>query len=104
MVELFANSGDPDQMPHSAASYLGLHCLPFTCLGVSSLQCVSIVFIYFLRESGWEQGPEVNFGITWSCLDDNPPIVFVYFTCQGKSLEIKKTKKTRQIAVSDFVL
>ena len=28
MVELFANSGDPDQMPHSAASDLGLHCLP----------------------------------------------------------------------------
>ena len=28
MVELFANSGDPNQMPHSA------------CLGVSSLQWV----------------------------------------------------------------
>ena len=25
MVELFANSGDPDQMPHSAAPDLGLH-------------------------------------------------------------------------------
>ena len=30
MVELFANSGDPDQTPHSAASDLGLHCLPNT--------------------------------------------------------------------------
>ena len=30
MVVLFANSGDPDQMPHSAASDLGLHCLPVT--------------------------------------------------------------------------
>ena len=30
MVELFANSGDPDQMPHSGASDLGLHCLPIT--------------------------------------------------------------------------
>ena len=39
MVELSANSGDPDQMPHSAApdqmlhsaaSDLGLHCLPVT--------------------------------------------------------------------------
>ena len=38
MIELFANSGDPDQMPHSAASDLGLLCLPFTHLGVSSLQ------------------------------------------------------------------
>ena len=28
MVELFENSGDPDQILHSAASDLGLHCLP----------------------------------------------------------------------------
>ena len=28
MVELFANSGDADQTPRSAASELGLHCLP----------------------------------------------------------------------------
>ena len=42
MAELFANSGDPDQMLHSVASDLGLHCLPFTLLGVSRLQCVYI--------------------------------------------------------------
>ena len=30
MVELFANSGDPDQTPHSATSDLDLHCLPNT--------------------------------------------------------------------------
>ena len=41
MVELFVNSGDPDQMPHSVVSDLGLHCLPVTCLGVSSLQWVN---------------------------------------------------------------
>ena len=29
-AKLFANSGDPDQMPHSVASALGLHCLPIT--------------------------------------------------------------------------
>ena len=40
MAELFANSGDPDQMPHSAAFDLGLHCLPNTLLGVSRLQWV----------------------------------------------------------------
>ena len=40
MFELFANSGDPDQMPYSAASDLGLHCLPVTHLGVSNLQWV----------------------------------------------------------------
>ena len=28
MTKLFANSGDPDQMPHSVVSDLGLHCLP----------------------------------------------------------------------------
>ena len=33
MIELFANSGDPDQMPHSVSSDLGLHCLPITLLG-----------------------------------------------------------------------
>ena len=43
MVELFANSGDPDQMLHSAASDLGLHCFPITLLGVSRLQWVKII-------------------------------------------------------------
>ena len=42
MAKLFANSGDPDQMPHSAASDLGLHCLPVTLLQVSRLQWVNI--------------------------------------------------------------
>ena len=41
MAELFADSGDLDQMPHSAASDLGLYCLLVTCLGVSSLQWVN---------------------------------------------------------------
>ena len=40
MVELFANSGDPDQTPRSAASDLGLHYLPITLLWVSRLQWV----------------------------------------------------------------
>ena len=38
IVELFGNSGDSDQMPDSAASDLGLHCLPITLLGVSRLE------------------------------------------------------------------
>ena len=41
MVELFAKSGDSDQTLQSAASDLGLHCLPITLLGVSRLQWVS---------------------------------------------------------------
>ena len=40
MAKLFANSGDPDQTPRSAASDLGLHCLPVTLLRVSRLQWV----------------------------------------------------------------
>ena len=41
MAKLFANSGDPDQMPHSVASDLGLHCLLITLLWVSRLQWVN---------------------------------------------------------------
>ena len=40
MVELFANSGDPDQTPRSVAFDLGLHCLPVTLLKVSRLKWV----------------------------------------------------------------
>ena len=45
MVELLANSGYPDQTPRSAASGLGLHCLPITLLRVSRLQWVIFVEI-----------------------------------------------------------
>ena len=41
MVEVFANSEDPEQTPCSAASDLGLHCLPITLLRVSRLQWVN---------------------------------------------------------------
>ena len=40
MDKLFANREDPDQTPRSAASDLGLHCLPITLLGVSRLHWV----------------------------------------------------------------
>ena len=40
MVELFANSGDPDQMSLSAAFDMDLHCLPITLFGVSRIQWV----------------------------------------------------------------
>ena len=45
MVELFTNSGYPDQTPCSSASDLGLHCLPITRLGVSRLQWVKGSYI-----------------------------------------------------------
>ena len=40
-TELFANSGDPDQTPRSAASDLGLHCLQINLLRFSRLQWVN---------------------------------------------------------------
>ena len=42
MAKPFANSEDPDQTPHSAASDLGLHCLPITLLGVSRLKWINL--------------------------------------------------------------
>ena len=45
MVKLFANSGDPDQILHSAKSDQGLHCLPITLLGFSRLNLVTYIEI-----------------------------------------------------------
>ena len=50
MAELFANSGNPDQTPPSAAYDLGLHCLPIILLRVSQIQWVRIV----------QSGPELE--------------------------------------------
>ena len=38
MATLFANSGDTDQMLHSTASDLGLHCLHFRGLQITWFQ------------------------------------------------------------------
>ena len=63
MVELFANSGDPDQMPHSVASDLGLLCLPVTLLEVFRLQLVKVqsrieaynfLFDFFRKNKTWQ--------------------------------------------------
>ena len=62
MVKLFANSGDTNQMPHSAASDLGLHCLPISLLRVSRLQWVNMSSdIWTLLLSGAMQLPIVLF-------------------------------------------
>ena len=60
MIVLSANSGDPDQMPHSVVSDLGLHLFAITLLGVSRLQwviqkktdveCVRTLFITEITE------------------------------------------------------
>ena len=42
IANLFVNSEYPDEMPHFAASDLGLYCLPITLLGVSRLQWVTL--------------------------------------------------------------
>ena len=51
MAKLFANSVDPDQMLHSVASDLGLHCLPITLLRVSRLQWVNLLILFLGRLS-----------------------------------------------------
>ena len=63
MAKLFANSEDPDQTPRSAASDLGLHCLPVTLLRVSRLQWVKI-WNWFAEFS-----KSVSYGITTSSND-----------------------------------
>ena len=45
MVELFANSRDPDQMPLSVASDLGLRCLHFK--GSPDYNRLSVMFVNF---------------------------------------------------------
>ena len=53
MAKLFANSGDPDQTPRSAASDLVLHCLPITLLRVSQLQWVNNLWLYLKLLDEW---------------------------------------------------
>ena len=40
MAKVFANNGDPDQVPYFAASDLDLHCLPSHSFGVFRLKWV----------------------------------------------------------------
>ena len=63
MLELFANSEDHDQTPHSVASDLGLHCLPVTFSGVSRLQWVNLL-LYFISKFIVEDEPGC-FAILW---------------------------------------
>ena len=53
IAKLFAKSGDPDQMPCSAASDLGLHCL--SILRVSRLQWVKPCFSGVFSTDGVKQ-------------------------------------------------
>ena len=62
MAKLFANSADLDQMPYSAASDLGLHCLPVTPLGVSRLQLLSQCLHY--GKSGSQRLPKIALGLS----------------------------------------
>ena len=70
MVELFANSEDPYLTLHSAASDLGLHCLPITLLGVSRLQWVnceseSYVHFFFCNKINFYVKIKHSITITW---------------------------------------
>ena len=59
MAKLFANSGDPDPTPRSAASDLGLHCLPSTLLRVSRLQWVNPQWLEIsMSRTNFHNGPK----------------------------------------------
>ena len=40
------NSADPDEMPHSVAFHLGLHCLQKYLISVTHLQSINCLKIY----------------------------------------------------------
>ena len=44
------NSVDSDQMPHSAASDLGVHCLPLTLFGASRLSWVNVLCLFCISD------------------------------------------------------
>ena len=67
MVKLFANNEDPDQMPHSVASDLGLHYLLITLLGVSRLQWVK----WQLLSEGKNRKIEVESLSDWMILSES---------------------------------
>ena len=52
MAKLFANSGDPDQMLHTVASDLGLHCFPVSFLWGSRLR-LNIDTVIREKKSKW---------------------------------------------------
>ena len=49
MPVLNANSVDPDQTPRSAASDLGLHCLPMSLLLDARLKLVKMIYLTYCR-------------------------------------------------------
>ena len=56
MAKIFANSGDPDQIPHSAVSDLDLHCSQITLFRISRLKWVKIKYTDFKHSryfTGW---------------------------------------------------
>ena len=85
MAKLFANSGDPDQMLHSVASDLGLHCLPFTRYRVSRLQ--------------WSNAQLL------SCLQENPDSDCVRVCVRCRPINEKEIQQgcTQVVQVSDFI-
>ena len=76
MAEVFDNSEDPDQTPHSVAYDLGLHCLPITLLGVSQLQWVKKNIIHQIPRY-------LELGNSNSCVVNHSKVVFLlpFFSC-----------------------
>ena len=100
MAKLFANSGDPDQMPHSAASDLGLHCLPITLLWVSRLQWVKpVLFASVKNQKKWTEQIQMD-------VSSHP--IWIYSVCKDmfSSARLKRLIFTRltEPGISCFIL
>ena len=78
MAKLFANSGDPDQTPRSAASDLGLHCLLITLLRVSRLQWVNSVVPSLGQIFRFINGSCISMTLTGSIPDGFPVLAIAF--------------------------
>ena len=99
----YANSADPDQIPHSLASDLGLQCLPITLLGVTRLKWVNLSTmatslqqkIYGPPNNGCHKEvvlyvPRMPFRFTW----------LIFMVIDNKVLLYKKKKKKKKNVIA----
>ena len=82
MAKLFANTGDPDQMPHSAASDQALHCLPVTLFRVPRLQWFTALAGYTIILNLPYIFGHLEF-FTIKCEQDQLTLMFCLKCCDG---------------------
>ena len=81
-MELFANNGDPAQIPRSVASDLGLHCLLISLLEISSLQWVTSA--NRSRGPGQKHRAPTGAGVQDKIIASNFPASILYKSIAGR--------------------